>query len=55
MTYILQGSEYVSSFEYISVTHGLSSYSSSSQYARVGIYKGCEYVKVTQGSVQTVF
>ena len=27
------------------------SYSSESQYARPWIYKGCEYVKVTQGSL----
>ena len=30
-------------------------YSSGSQYAWVWIYKGCEYGKVTQGSVLTVF
>ena len=50
-----QGLEYASSSEYASVTQGSiengPSYSSGSQYARAWIYIGCEYVKVTQGSV----
>ena len=52
---IWQGSEYASSSDYVSVTQGSvendPSYSSGSQYARAWIYKVCEYVKVTQGSV----
>ena len=52
---IWQGLEYASSSEYASVTQGSiengPSYSSGSQYARAWIYIGCEYVKVTQGSV----
>ena len=52
---IWQGSEYASSSEYAgvikdSIENGLS-YSSDSQCARAWIFLGCEYVKVTQGSV----
>ena len=47
--------QYTSSSEYASVTQGSiengPSYSSGSQYARARIYIGCEYVKVTHGSV----
>ena len=52
---ICQGSEYASLSECASVTQDSvengPSYSSGSQYARAWIYKGCEYVRVTQGSV----
>ena len=52
---IWQDSEYASSSEYPTFTHGFIenglSYSSSSQYNRSGIYKTREYVKVTQDSV----
>ena len=52
---IWQGLEYVSSSEYANVTQGSiengPSYSSGSQCTRTLIYIGCEYVKVTQGSV----
>ena len=51
----LKGSEYTSSSEYYSVKQGSvensPSYSSGFQYARAWIYKGCEYVKVTQSYV----
>ena len=50
----LTGSEYASSSECVSVPQGSAenspSYSLGSQYARVRICRGCEFVKVTQGS-----
>ena len=52
---IWQGLEYASSSEYASVTQGSiengPSHSLGSQCAKAWIYIGCEYVKVTQGSV----
>ena len=49
---ICQGSKYALSFEYASVTQGsFCPYSTRSQYARAWIYKVCEYIKITQGSV----
>ena len=56
----IPGSEYASNSKYANVIiqgsseNGLS-YSSGSQYGRARIHKGCEFVKVRQGSVETLF
>ena len=56
----IPGSEYASNSKYASVIiqgsveNGLS-YSSGSQNGRARIHKDCEFVKVSQGSVETLF